>query len=105
MARGARADPAAWRPLRRDDARPGALDDLPRPDGGDRSELAKTGFLAVDPGGIFNERATFHSARYLDEQWGRFLKRRLFEPRGFVGYQDLSVWEKTAPAQGASPGS
>lgn len=59
--------------------------------------LEARGFLAVDPGGTFNERSSFHSERYLATHWGPTLTRRLFEPRGFVSYQDLSVWEKPAP--------
>jgi SAM-dependent methyltransferase len=61
---------------------------------GNLATLDRTGFLAVDPGGTFNERSTFHSRPYLESLWGRTLTPRLFEPRGFVSYQDLSVWEK-----------
>jgi len=61
---------------------------------GDLGSLAQRGFLAVDPGGTFNERSSFHARTYLESEWGRRLLLRLHEPRGFVGYQDLSVWEK-----------
>lgn len=57
-------------------------------------ELAGSGFLAVDRGAAaFNERSTFHSPAYLEATWSRDLRFRLHEPRGFVSYQDLSVWE------------
>ncbi|HWZ86736.1 MAG TPA: class I SAM-dependent methyltransferase [Thermoanaerobaculia bacterium] len=65
----------------------------------DLGALEERGFLAVDPGGTFNERSSFHSAGYLEERWGRTLTRRFFEPRGFVSYQDLSAWEKPAGAR------
>jgi SAM-dependent methyltransferase len=56
--------------------------------------LAAKGFLAADPGGTFNERSSFHSRSYLERAWGRRLTPRSFEKQGFVGYQDLSAWEK-----------
>ena len=58
--------------------------------------LGERGFLAVDPGGTFNERSSFHSRAYLESRWGRILSLRDFAARGFVSYQDLSVWEKPA---------
>ena len=61
-------------------------------------ELAARGFLAADPGGTFNERSSFHSRSYLERAWGRLFTPRSFEERGFVGYQDLSAWEKGPPA-------
>ena len=60
----------------------------------DLATLAQRGFLAVDPGGTFNERSSFHSRDYLEGEWGRQFRPRLHEPCGFVSYQDLSVWEK-----------
>lgn len=59
------------------------------------AQLSAKGFLALDQGGNFNERATFHSRDYLAREWGRRFRLRLHEAKGFVGYQDLSVWEKT----------
>ena len=62
-------------------------------------ELDRSGFLAADHGAAtFNERSTFHSRAYLEAAWSRVLRLRLHEPRGFVSYQDLSVWEKEEPA-------
>ncbi len=62
-------------------------------------ELARSGFLAADHGATtFNERSTFHSRAYLEAAWSRVLRFGLHEPRGFVSYQDLSVWEKEAAA-------
>lgn len=66
---------------------------------GDLATLGATGFLAVDPGGTFNERSTFHAREYLSARWGRILTPRLFEPKGFVSYQDLSAWERPTVAQ------
>jgi SAM-dependent methyltransferase len=63
-------------------------------------ELAARGFLAVDPGGTFNERSSFHSREYLERTWRRFFTPRSFEERGFVAYQDLSTWEKARPTRG-----
>ena len=60
----------------------------------DLALLTDRGFLAVDPGGTFNERSTFHAPEYLSQTWGRHFLPRLHEPQGFVGYQDLSVWER-----------
>jgi SAM-dependent methyltransferase len=58
-------------------------------------ELARRGFLAADHGATtFNERSTFHSRQYLEATWSPLLRLRLHEPRGFVSYQDLGVWEK-----------
>lgn len=60
-------------------------------------ELAQRGFLAADHGATtFNERSTFHSRQYLEAAWSPLLRLRLHEPRGFVSYQDLGVWEKPA---------
>jgi SAM-dependent methyltransferase len=59
--------------------------------------LDRRGFACANPTGAFNERAAFHSERYLKETWGRFFATRLHEKKGFVGYQDLSVWEKAGP--------
>jgi SAM-dependent methyltransferase len=56
--------------------------------------LAERGFLAIDRGRSFNEHATFHSPEYLEREWGSRMLRRLYEPYGFVRFQDLSVWEK-----------
>lgn len=64
----------------------------------DLARLANRGFLAVDAGGTFNERSTFHSARYLETEWGRRMTLHFHEPYGFVSYQDLSVWEKPGSA-------
>jgi 2-polyprenyl-3-methyl-5-hydroxy-6-metoxy-1,4-benzoquinol methylase len=60
----------------------------------DLALLAERGFLAVDPGGTFNERSTFRSSEYLSKAWARDFFLRAHEPHGFIGYQDLSVWEK-----------
>jgi len=60
------------------------------------AELERRGFLAVDAGGTFNERSSFHAAEYLTKTWGGFFAPRAFRARGFVNYQDLSVWEKPA---------
>ena len=68
----------------------------------DRARLGASGFLCVNADSdAFNERAAFHSPDYLRAQWGRRFTPRLHEPAGFVGYQDLSVWEK--PAASAAP--
>jgi SAM-dependent methyltransferase len=63
---------------------------------GDLDGLGERGFLAVNPGGTFNERSSFHSRAYLESRWGRILSLRRFAAGGFVSYQDLSVWEKRA---------
>ena len=61
----------------------------------DLSRLEEHGMLAVDRGAsTFNEKSTFHSSAYLEREWGRFFRLRSHEGRGFVSYQDLSVWEK-----------
>jgi len=58
-------------------------------------ELARRGFLAADHGATtFNEHSTFHSREYLEAKWPAFFRLRFHEPRGFVSYQDLAVWEK-----------
>jgi SAM-dependent methyltransferase len=58
-------------------------------------ELARRGFLAADHGATtFNEHSTFHSRAYLEASWSSLLRLRSHEPRGFVSYQDLAVWEK-----------
>jgi SAM-dependent methyltransferase len=73
---------------------PGLSRTCPGLTSGDLALLADRGFLAVDPGGTFNERSTFHSPEYQSQTWGRHFLPRLNEPQGFVSYQDLSVWEK-----------
>ena len=60
--------------------------------------LAERGFLAVGRGVSFNEHATFHSPEYLEREWGSTMVRRLYEPYGFVRFQDLSVWENPREA-------
>ncbi|HEY1435149.1 MAG TPA: class I SAM-dependent methyltransferase [Thermoanaerobaculia bacterium] len=60
----------------------------------DRQRLAGTGFVCVNPTGDFNARAAFHAVPYLEKAWGRVFNLRSHQTRGFVGYQDLSVWEK-----------
>jgi SAM-dependent methyltransferase len=61
-------------------------------------ELARRGFLAADHGATtFNEHSTFHSREYLERVWSGFFTPRSFEERGFVRYQDLSMWEKAPP--------
>lgn len=62
----------------------------------DDRRLADTGFVCANPTDTFNARAAFHSAEYLQRTWGRVFRLRLYEPRGFVGFQDLSAWEKPA---------
>lgn len=62
-------------------------------------ELDRSGFLAAGrDSAVFNERATFHSRAYLEAAWSPILRFGLHESRGFVSYQDLSVWEKEAAA-------
>ncbi len=62
------------------------------------ASLARSGFLAADHGATtFNERSTFHSRQYLEKAWSGAFRLRVHEPRSFVGYQDLAVWEKPAP--------
>ena len=57
--------------------------------------LSETGFLAVDHGAsTFNEKSTFHGRAYLEKAWSPDLRLRSHQPRGFVSYQDLSVWER-----------
>jgi len=58
----------------------------------DRQRLLRDGFVCVSPTGVFNERATFIAAEYLDKTWGSRFEKRRHQTRGFVGYQDLSVW-------------
>jgi|KBSMisStaDraftv2_1062788.scaffolds.fasta_scaffold18767_5 SAM-dependent methyltransferase len=71
----------------------------------DLARLEESGFLCVNADSAsFNERAAFHSRDYLRAQWGRRFTPRLHEPAGFVGYQDLTVWEKPA-APPRRPGS
>jgi SAM-dependent methyltransferase len=71
----------------------------------DLARLEESGFLCVNAdSSAFNERAAFHSPGYLRTRWGTRFTQRLHEPSGFVGYQDLTVWERPAPAA-ASPGS
>lgn len=60
----------------------------------DYRRVAETGFVCVNPSGAFNARAALHSVDYLERAWGRFFTLRRHEPQGFVGFQDLSVWEK-----------
>ena len=57
--------------------------------------LADRGFLFVDAE-RFNDRSSFHRPDYLSKTWGPRLQLRRFLPRGFVGFQDLSVWERVA---------
>lgn len=60
----------------------------------DDRALSANGFVCANPTDAFNSRAAFHSPEYLLRTWGRVFRHRLHEPRGFVGFQDLSVWEK-----------
>jgi ubiquinone/menaquinone biosynthesis C-methylase UbiE len=62
----------------------------------DYRRLAEAGFFCANPTGAFNARAAFHSAAYLERTWSRFFLPRSHEPQGFVGFQDLSVWERPA---------
>jgi SAM-dependent methyltransferase len=61
--------------------------------------LSERGFLAVDHGAAtFNEKSTFHSRAYLEQEWKPYFEFLGHETRGFVSYQDLAVWGKpTAP--------
>ena len=62
--------------------------------------LHRRGFLAADHGSTtFNERSTFHALAYLRNAWSETFEFRHHEPRGFVRYQDLSVWAKPAVAR------
>ena len=61
----------------------------------ERARLAERGFLAADHGASrFNEKSTFHARTYLEKHWAPAFRLRTHEPRGFVSYQDLSVWER-----------
>ena len=63
--------------------------------GEELARLSETGFLAVDHGAsTFNEKSTFHGRMYLEKAWSPYLRLRSHEPRGFVSYQDLAVWER-----------
>ena len=57
--------------------------------------LAERGFLFVGAD-RFNDRSSFHRPDYLSKAWGPHLQLRLFLPRGFVGFQDLAIWERVA---------
>ncbi len=60
------------------------------------ARLDEAGFLCVNADSAsFNERAAFHSPAYLHAHWGGRFTPRLHEPSGFVGYQDLTVWQKS----------
>ena len=60
----------------------------------DRERLLRDGFACVNPDGQFNERATFIAEAYLDRTWRTRFARVRHEPRGFLGYQDLSLWRR-----------
>ncbi|HEY4229565.1 MAG TPA: class I SAM-dependent methyltransferase [Thermoanaerobaculia bacterium] len=61
----------------------------------DLARLEESGFLCVNADSAsFNERAAFHSPDYLRAHWGTRFAPRLHETSGFVGYQDLTVWER-----------
>jgi 2-polyprenyl-3-methyl-5-hydroxy-6-metoxy-1,4-benzoquinol methylase len=65
------------------------------------ARLSETGFLAVDHGAsTFNEKSTFHGRTYLEKAWSPYLRLRSHEPRGFVSYQDLAVWERAPDPPG-----
>lgn len=55
--------------------------------------LAGGGFLFAPGGGAFNDDGAFHSRQYLESEWGKILRPRLFEEYGYCRFQDLSVWE------------
>ena len=60
--------------------------------------LNATGFLFASGGGTFKGDSTFHTRRYLEEEWGRLFRIRLHREHGLAGFQDLSVWERVAEA-------
>jgi SAM-dependent methyltransferase len=62
------------------------------------ADLDARGFLHFDSP-RFNDRASFHSREYLARAWQPWLDLRQFLPRGFVGYQDLTVW-RARPREG-----
>jgi SAM-dependent methyltransferase len=62
--------------------------------------LNATGFLFAPGRGTFKSDSSFHSRRYLEEEWGRSFRLRLHREHGLAGFQDLSVWERSSePAQ------
>jgi SAM-dependent methyltransferase len=58
--------------------------------------LDRSGFLFAPGGGPFNEDSAFHTPQYLARTWGRWFECRASLPRGLMGYQDLSIWERRA---------
>jgi SAM-dependent methyltransferase len=68
---------------------------------GELARLAERGFIAADHGASrFNEKSAFHSRAYLEREWAPGFRLRSHEPRGFVSYQDLAVWEKAPDPPG-----
>ncbi|HEV8611794.1 MAG TPA: class I SAM-dependent methyltransferase [Thermoanaerobaculia bacterium] len=60
--------------------------------------LNTTGFLFASGVGTFKSDSSFHTRRYLEEEWGRLFRIRLHREYGLAGFQDLSVWERAADA-------
>jgi SAM-dependent methyltransferase len=56
--------------------------------------LNATGFLFAPGLGTFKSDSSFHSRRYLEEEWGRLFRLRLHREHGLAGFQDLSAWER-----------
>ena len=67
---------------------------------GQHAALKRQGFLFAAGGGRFNEDGAFHSRLYLESEWGKLFRQRLFEEYGYCRFQDLSVWEKPAVTSG-----
>jgi SAM-dependent methyltransferase len=63
--------------------------------------LDRSGFLFAPGGGPFNEDSAFHTPQYLERTWGRWFEGRASLPRGLMGYQDLSIWQRRDDSAGA----
>ncbi|HEV8231620.1 MAG TPA: class I SAM-dependent methyltransferase [Thermoanaerobaculia bacterium] len=66
-------------------------------------ELNARGFLFAPGGGTFQSDSSFHTRRYLEEEWGKLFRIRLHCEHGLARFQDLSVWEKSRPHSPAGP--
>jgi SAM-dependent methyltransferase len=62
-----------------------------------RETLSTKGFVFA-AGPRFNDNSAFHSAEYLQREWGRWFKMTLHQPYGLVAYQDLAIYSREASA-------
>jgi SAM-dependent methyltransferase len=61
--------------------------------------LNARGFLFARGNGAFKNDSTFHTSRYLEQEWGQWFRMRLHREFGLAGYQDLTVWQKPDPSR------